>query len=110
MPRSLTPEQTDEVVKLLQQTEEPDVADRLTDWEKEFIQSVAEQFSNINWLSPDKQIPKLKQIVEGERGETRRENRRSVSRSQRVSYRGSGEALGSPRGGFSGFGGSGEED
>jgi hypothetical protein len=65
MPRSLTPEQQDEVVKLLRQTEEPDVADRLTDWEKEFIQSAAEQYANISWLSPEKQIPKLKQIVEG---------------------------------------------
>lgn len=108
MPKSLTPTEADEVAQLLIKCEQPDVADRLTDWERDFIESVTEQFANTNWLSPEKQIPKLRQIVEGDSG-TSRENRRAISRPKKLSY-GSGEAAGPPSGGFSGFGGKGPEN
>lgn len=109
MPRNLSPEEADEVGRLLLRTEDPDVADRLTDWEKGFVQSVAEQYSNISWLS-EKQINGLKKIVEGEaNGQTDRTDNRRFSRPSKLSY-GSSEAAGRNPGFFSGFGGEGEED
>lgn len=108
MPKPLSVDEHDEVVKLLMRCEDADVADRLTDWERGFVQSVVEQFANTNWLSPDKQIPKLREIVEDEGGSSRAGNRR-FSRPTKLSY-GSSEAAGPPRGGFSGFGRKGPED
>lgn len=105
----LTPAEIDEITTLLLKTEEPDVADRLTDWERDFIVSITEQFSNTQWLSPEKQIPKLKAIVEGPTDGSRREDRRPISRPQKLSY-GSGEAAGPPSRRYSGFDGEGSED
>lgn len=91
MPR-LTPTEIDEITSLLTKTEEGDVQDRIDDWSKSFIASATEQFANTQWLS-DKQINKLKDIVEG-RDEKPKERGRS----------GPGKTSYTPRGGgFSGF-------
>jgi hypothetical protein len=105
MPRELTPEQHDEITRLLSASEEPDVADRLTPWEISFIESIAKQFSDRGWLSPDKQIPKLKQIVEGSDDKTGRRSPK-FGRPTKTSY---GDATPVNRGGFSGFGRSDED-
>lgn len=97
----LTSAQADEISSLLLKTEDADVADRLTTWEKDFIADIAEQYSNIEWLS-EKQIGRLTKIVEGDPDGSSRENRRAISRPKRTSY-GSSEALRPASGGFSGF-------
>lgn len=107
MPRELPTELKDEVVRLLLSTEEPDVADRLTDWERSFVESAAQQFSEIGWLSPDRQIPKLRQIVEGSDDRSGRRSEK-FGRPRKTSY---GDATPVNRsGGFSGFGSENEDE
>lgn len=100
MPR-LTSQEIDEVVELLKAADEPDVIDRLTDWEQNFLPSVAEQFARTEWLS-ENQINRLKQIVEGRDGRSDRQGGSTFSRPKKLSY-GSGETNRSSGGGFSGF-------
>lgn len=98
----------DEIVELLKKCEEPEVADRLTDWERNYLADITEQYANVEWLSPDKQIPKLKQIVAGENGPR---EARSGSSSRREGFSGRRYEGHRPSGGgFSGFNRSSEED
>jgi hypothetical protein len=104
MARTLSESQLIEVADLLKKVEELQVTDpeRFTAWESEFISSVSNQFSAMNWISPEKQLPKLREIVEGDNG-PRKKSRDLRSRGKKAHSR-TDEDHRPGGGGFSGFG------
>jgi len=83
MPR-LSAQETDSITSLLSKSEESSVQERLSKWEEEFLASVAEQFANTSWLS-EKQIDRLREIVEGTGRGTSGEGSRPISRPKKLS-------------------------
>ena len=53
-----------QIANLLSEANEPDVVDRLSSWEEEFVENVSDFFAEKGFLS-DNQQEKLKEIVEG---------------------------------------------
>lgn len=90
----------DEISSLLSKIEEPEIADRLNDWEENFLSSVSDQFSRTEWLS-EKQIDRLRKIVEGDNG-TSEKGRGSTFGRPGFSYR-DPETTRPRGGGFAGF-------
>lgn len=61
--RALTKEETDLVAHMLEEIDAAQRAGKLTDWERNFIESVDDQFGRYGRLS-DKQLDILKRIYE----------------------------------------------
>jgi hypothetical protein len=101
MPTPLPDKEKEKISHLLKQAEEPDVVDRLTEWEQGFLSSVTGQFESKEWLS-EKQVERLEQIVEGNDGRSGRDSRRNNPRPSRLSYSPS-DATQRRHGGFAGF-------
>jgi hypothetical protein len=106
---ALTDKEKTEIQELLKEAESPEVVDRLSQWEQNFVNSVSEQFQNTGWLSPEKQIPKLKEIVEGRDARAGGERSRKYSRPSKLSY-GSSHLERGHSGGFSGLSRKSDED